>query len=228
MYSYFRNTMKTFILYNKSNNQSVINANLCLDSFNNYIAWNAELFDGCTPNDLEYLERKYNLKDDRARYQPSSKLYKSKKACFFSHFILWNKCIEINQPIAIVEHDTYCIGNLPESFTFNSIVQFSTESMFNHFSYYKESQKIYKTLAEGLYPITKFPPLKNWGYCIAGNTGYGITPTSAKILVDDCFKNGWQQNDLLMSESLCKIEVLVPSLIVYDSSRELHSSSIEL
>jgi hypothetical protein len=97
--------------------------------------------------------------------------------------------------------------------------------MFNSFSRYNDARSIYKRLKPGLHSMTVIPPLKNWGHCIAGNTAYGIAPSAAKILVEDCFKNGWQQNDLLMSEKLCKIEMLVPSIIVYDPSRELKSSS---
>lgn len=217
--------MKTYIIYNEPNLKSVDNASLCLKSFENFLTWKPELFNGHTPNDLDYLESTYNLKNDRARHDPHHPLYKNKKACFFSHFTLWLKCIEMNIPIAIVEHDTYCANDLPKNFYFDSIVQFSAESMFNSFSKYKNARKIYKKLKPGLHSMTLIEPLPVWGHCIAGNTAYGITPNTAKILVNDCFKNGWQQNDLLMSEKLCKIEMLVPSTIVYDPSRELKSSS---
>jgi GR25 family glycosyltransferase involved in LPS biosynthesis len=224
--------MKTFILYNSSNPKSVENALLCLKSFKKFSSWMPELYDGYTPTDLNFLNEKYKLKDDRARYPPSEILHKSKKACFYSHFSLWLKCIELNTPIAIVEHDTYCNGNLPKNFTFDGVVQFSAESMFNYYYYYTsshanyiESYHIYKTLNEGLHSVNKFPPVPNWGYCIAGNTAYGIMPSAAKILVEDCFEYGWQQNDLLMSTKLCKVEITVPSPIVYDPSRELKTSS---
>jgi len=217
--------MKTFIIYNSSNPVSVKNSSLCLKSFKPFSSWKPSLFDGCTPKDLEYLDNRYKLKNDRANHQIDNPLYKSKKACFYSHFKLWLKCIEINEPIAILEHDTYCAGDLPVDFYFDSIVQFSAESIFNSFGIYKDAKTIYKTLNPGLHSMTLMPPLKRWGQCIAGNTAYGITPNAAKILVDDCFTNGWQQNDLLMNVKLCKIEMLVPSVIVYDRSRELQSSS---
>jgi GR25 family glycosyltransferase involved in LPS biosynthesis len=220
--------MKTYIIYNKQNIKSEENANLCLSSFKNFPSWSPELFDGCTPKDLEYLDKKYNLKNDRARYKPEDLLYKSKKSCFYSHFQLWLNCIEMNTPIAIVEHDTYCSGDLPANFHFDSIVQFSAESIFNAFDRYIEAVQIYKQLSPGLHSMTIIPPLrtkKKWGHCIAGNTAYGITPAAARILVEDCFTHGWEQNDLLMNVKLCKIEMLVPSIIVYDCSRELQSSS---
>jgi hypothetical protein len=219
--------MKTFIIYNSSNPLSVKNASMCMDSFKNFPSWEPILFDGCTPNDLEHLDTKYNLKNERARYKPNESLFKSKKTCFYSHFKLWIDCIEMDEPITIVEHDTYCKDNLPEDLNFQSILQFSAESMFNSFNRYKDARILYDRLDPGIYSMELIPPLKNWGHCIAGNTAYGITPESAKILVEDCFKNGWQQNDLLMNTKLCKIEMLVPSIIVYDPLRELKTSSKE-
>lgn len=220
--------MKTFILYNKPNAMSVKNASLCLNSFEHFPSWKPELFDGYTHVDLEHLESKYALKNDRARFPPNHSLYKSKKACFHAHFDLWLKCIEIDEPITVVEHDTYCAGDLPEDFQFDSIVQFSAESIFKSFDRYETARSVYKELEKGLHSITVIPPLPRWGHCIAGNTAYGITPNSARILVNDCFENGWQQNDVLMSVQLCKIEIMVPSLIVYDPCRELRSSSREI
>lgn len=221
--------MKTYIIYNKPNSKSVKNAELCLRSFFNFPTWNAQLFDGCYPDVLESFEKKYNLKDDRARYRPGDSLFKSKKSCFYSHFNLWNNCIDMDEPISIVEHDTYCSRDLPEDFVFEEVVQFSAESIFNCglYSHYENFIDVYRSLPNGLHLITKFPKLKKWGHCIASNTAYAITPTVAKILVDDCFKNGWQQNDLLMSDKLCKIEIMKPSLIVYDPTKEIHSSSMK-
>jgi GR25 family glycosyltransferase involved in LPS biosynthesis len=217
--------MKTYIIYNSSNPASVKNAALCLNSFENFPSWKPELFDGCTPKDLEHLDAKYNLKNDRAKYKIDNPIYKSKKSCFYSHFTLWLKCIELNEPIAILEHDTYCKGDIPENFRFSGIVHFSAESVFNSFSMYRSIRKTYSDLKVGLHSITLMLTPENTEKCIAGNTAYGITPAAAKILVDNCFKYGWQQNDILMSIKLCNIEVLVPSIIVYDRSRELKSSS---
>lgn len=137
----------------------------------------------------------------------------------------WLKCIEMNEPIAVVEHDTYCVGDLPKDFSFDGVVSFSTQSIFNCFDRYIHARSVYEGLDIGLHSLTLIPPLERWGHCMPGNTAYGITPESAQILVNDCFENGWQQNDVLMSDRLCKIEMLVPSLIVYDPSRELKTSS---
>jgi GR25 family glycosyltransferase involved in LPS biosynthesis len=224
--------MKTYIIYNEENTSSVKNARGCLNSFQNFLSWQPSLYDGCTPRTLHIFEDKYKLKNDRARYQPKDDFYKNKKSCFYSHFSLWIKCIELNEKICIVENDTYCADNLPESFSFDSIVQFSAESMFKtNDKRYAKYYEIYKNLKPGLHSMELFPPIKykgrSWGHCIAGNTAYGISPSSAELLVSDCLKNGWQQNDLLMSTSLCKIEIMVPSIIVYDSNKELSSSSFD-
>ena len=225
-------SINTYIIYNSSNDQSVKNANHCLNSFAKFYSWSPKLFDGCTPYTLSDFDEKYKISNDRSARQPGHSHYESKKSCFYSHFSLWLKCIELNENIAIVEHDTYCIGDLPISFKFDGIVQFSAESILriynNRFIGFYD---IYKKLPPGLHSVENFPPIsflgKHYGHCIASNTAYGITPHVAKILVDDCIKNGWMQNDLLMSTSLCKVEVMVPSFIAYDLTKEIKSSSME-
>lgn len=217
--------MKTYILYNSVNANSVKNAEICLKSFEKFSSWQPELFDGCTPAALDAFQSKYKLKDDRGRFPPTHAYFKSKKSCFYSHFTLWLACIELNQPVTIVEHDTYCDGDLPDSFSFTGAVQFTAESIFKHLPQYAKLVNIYKNLLPGLYSFDTLPPTGGWGHCMAGNTGYGITPAAAEILVNDCFENGWQQNDVLMSTKLCVVEFVVPSLIVYDPLREIKSSS---
>lgn len=221
--------MKTFILYTSNNEKSVENANSCLNSFTEFKSWKPELFDGCTPEKLDFYQNKYMLKNDRSRYKPGDDLFKSKKSCFYSHFDLWLKCVEFNKPIAIMEHDVYCVRDLPENFSFKSVIHFAAESIYktNLFPQNKHSIKIYKMLGTGLHSIKKFPPLKKWGHCMPGNMAYAITPSSAKTLIEDCFKNGWQQNDILMSEKLLNIEIMVPSIINYDPEKEIHSSSLK-
>lgn len=220
--------MKTFILYNESRTESKRNALICLKSFKNFSSWDPELYNGFLPKDLPDLESRYNFSNNRSRYQPKESSYKSKKACFFSHFHLWLKCVELNIPISIVEHDTLCIADLPSNFIFEGIIQYSAESIFNSFKRYKKAKIIYDDLNEGTYSFDIIPPLEKWGQCIAGNTAYGITPYAAKILIDDCYSNGWQQNDLLMNTKLCNIEFTVPSYIFYNEKLELRSSSLKL
>jgi len=60
---------------------------------------------------------------DNGLREPSKSENKSKKfigdlsgaqGCFLSHYMLWNRCIELNQPIIILEDDAIVIAKLKE------------------------------------------------------------------------------------------------------------------
>lgn len=69
----------------------------------------AKMFAAVTPETVEAAEQKYGVKP-RQRYQteqmqnPAYNLYK--RSCFMSHYSLWQRCLEVNQPIVVAEHDT--------------------------------------------------------------------------------------------------------------------------
>jgi hypothetical protein len=43
--------------------------------------------------------------------------------CFFSHFRLWKKCVELNEPIVILEHDAVITAPWPEVFLKDSLIK---------------------------------------------------------------------------------------------------------
>lgn len=223
--------MKAFIIYNSANPRSVDNANNCLNSFVPFKSWDVELFDGYTPNNLPTLNERYQLKDTRARYKPTHEYFENKKACFFSHFHLWNMCVEMNRIIAVVEHDAVCVGEIKHELPDVGVVQLTSETVFKAFGRYVADRQTFELLPNGIHSVRNFSPHKessptsNWGYTIAGNVGYTITPSAAKILIADCVVNGWQQNDLLMNDNLIPVFHLKPSPLAYVRQRELQSSS---
>ena len=69
----------------------------------------ARIFDAITPKTVEEQEQKYNVRP-RQRFVTTHLRDAStrpfKRACFLSHFTLWQRCIEFGEPIVIAEHDT--------------------------------------------------------------------------------------------------------------------------
>jgi GR25 family glycosyltransferase involved in LPS biosynthesis len=59
------------------------------------------------------------------------------KGCFLSHYLLWEKCIELNEPIMIFEHDALLIRPLPNNildlFTHHCILDYAV-----HYPNYEE------------------------------------------------------------------------------------------
>lgn len=69
-------------------------------------------FEAVTPEDLpNYEELTF-----AARKESSGRRFFSdtEKAIWYSHFSLWKRCIELNQPMHVIEHDSYLFDELPD------------------------------------------------------------------------------------------------------------------
>ncbi len=129
------------------------------------------------PNHPLFL--KYNEKkrfERKGHYMSLSQL-----GCFASHYLLWQKCIELNQGIIVLEDDAIIHSKFLEALEFIS-------SDKNHFEFLwlsppapaKRNQKGKMIYSLDKIEITRY---KEGG----GNaTGYFITPKSAKKLLDYC------------------------------------------
>lgn len=223
--------MKTFIIYNKALPETVSNATDCLNSFDHYSGWEPELFDGCAPESLDDYISRYNVTQGiRTKFKTDHNLWKSKFACFYSHYALWVKCAELNTPIAIIENDTRCISNFDISFdhSSNSVIQITLESMINPLKgvqpHIKRGRlKEYEDIGEGVHDIWFEHP--HGQVYLAGATGYIITPKAAQVLMKDCVSNGWTQNDLLISNNDMDLLYANPSPIEYVKTKEKKTSS---
>lgn len=129
------------------------------------------------PNHPLFL--KYNEKkrfERKGHYMSLSQL-----GCFASHYLLWQKCIELNQGIIVLEDDAIIHSNFLEALEFIS-------SDKNHFEFLwlsppapaKRNQKGKMIYSLDKIEITRYK--EGWGNA----TSYFITPKSAKKLLDYC------------------------------------------
>ena len=125
------------------------------------------------------LFSKYNEKKRFARKGHYMSL--SQLGCCASHYLLWQKCIELNQGIIVLEDDAIIHSNFLEALEFIS-------SDKNHFEFLwlsppapaKRNQKGKMIYSLDKIKITRYK--EGWGNA----TGYFITPKSAKKLLDYC------------------------------------------
>lgn len=72
--------------------------------------FDTNIFDAHTPNNLP-TEYKLNFTHLMTAKYVTNKLKKdhtpTEKACWYSHMSLWKKCIDLNRPILVLEHDCY-------------------------------------------------------------------------------------------------------------------------
>jgi hypothetical protein len=106
--------MKSFIIYVKDHKKSEEYAQECLESCEG--KFDAELFEGVTPESLEFYDEKYNFEpmyNSRALTWANSEedliRYRTKKSLWINGFRLWQKCVELDEPICVLEHDAQCI-----------------------------------------------------------------------------------------------------------------------
>jgi len=219
--------MKTFLLYNAPSVNSTRIANECLKSFQAFSGWpEVELYDGCNANTLSTYEEKYPLPIEKNNKFKGHNAYNHKKSCFYSHYSLWHKCYENNEPIVIVEHDTECCGDFPQhDFEDGSVIQLTTGSIMgqgNPFTSLKFKVE-YEATGKGLHKIWYKHPHGHYG--MAGCTGYIMTPKAAKIYIDICAEDGWMQNDLLIRSDYTPLYYVSPNPMKWIPAKETQTSS---
>lgn len=102
-------------------------------------------------------------------------------ACFASHYLLWQKCIELDEPILILEHDAIFKHNIPE-------IDFDMCVNLGRPSYIRPDHIIYEEPKDGLSLITQLNFL--------GHHAYAIKPEAAKIFCNDVKTRPLRPNDV--------------------------------
>lgn len=137
---------------------------ICIESFNHF-KHKVKTYEAVTPKDL-YLkdELKFGKKDSRKEIRDFTP---TEKAVWYSHYELWKKCIKLNKPIIVVEHDSKLIRQLPQKIDVK-------KGKFLSFIYRDWNNDNVKHLAPG--------------------SGYYITPLGAKILCKKALNNVIKEN----------------------------------
>lgn len=102
-------SIKTFIIVIKDNEASEYYYNYVKDSWTDY-GFDLERFDAVTPEILQYQpDLKFGFHQSK-KYKQTIDIQKefapTEKAVWHSHYSLWKKCVSLNQPILVLEHDT--------------------------------------------------------------------------------------------------------------------------
>jgi len=105
--------MRSFVITIMDNAKSVEAADRCIreaEKFGEIV----EKFEAYTPKDNPFEI----LKERKVPTEALIEKYSRNENCaaaFLSHFSLWQKCLEINEPMMIFEHDAVQVMPLPES-----------------------------------------------------------------------------------------------------------------
>ena len=173
-----------------------------------------EVFSAVDGTKIEYaklLEQGFDVNHDWIDPIENTPLTKGEVGCFLSHWSIWQKCIEKNEKVLVLEDD----ARVTNDFNLNEIDALSEIYDFLYLGWkeMKESLPIDEKLVTPVYPY--------WGLA------YVITPTAAKILVNEVAKRSIIPVDEYLPQKIQEFKVAGYSEnVVNPVSREELGSNI--
>jgi GR25 family glycosyltransferase involved in LPS biosynthesis len=191
--------MKSFVIILKDNPKSEKYGKEAVSSGNQY-HWNITKFNGVDGRLTSLAE--YKLITNKSHKKCINLFSKpGVVGCFLSHFTLWQKCLELNEPIAIFEDDVLFLNSPPSELNFNDVLKLD-----------KLSQG--KKYAGG-----------DWW---EGAHAYILKPSGAKKLIDWSYSNGVLPADWMLGTNILNIEFDMSKRVVLnpDSQVDLATNSL--
>lgn len=174
----------------------------CVTSNQPYSVWQA--FDG-TSDEIKIPE---NLKNES--WLKWIKVYDdhlsvTEVACYLSHLSLWARCVEIDKPIIILEHDSIVLKKYSNHIGYNQIAYLGCH----------EQQVLG-------WNVTPCPPFgsngKNYRFMLRAHA-YALDPQAAKNLISYTIKHGIAESlDVIIRADI--FSIVQPGLYAYDLPSE--------
>lgn len=204
--------MKAYVIRLKNIKTSESLADDCIESgakFNLPI----EKFDGIYgQKNIDYHTDLLNVKPWKANFKKGRL---GVKGCFLSHYTLWIKCIELDEPLIIFEHDAVLLQLLPTSIE-NTFDEFLLLDPFNKFSksYYLEHEKS-KPNTQKIVEYVNTASRKKYSidteYAM-GLQAYIIKPCAALKLKESISLTGYYPADMQCNKSILNLQTVTSPL----------------
>lgn len=200
--------MKAFIISLSKIESSISTANNVLEKLLEY-GFDAELYEGTYGNDAVELYKhekrclathgiKTDIDDNRSTldYESSQKILRpGVLGCFYSHYNLWKKCIELDEPIFIFEDDViFERGYIP--IEWEDVLMVCTGKEAHKHNYY--SKFLYS-------PSGDAEPIRIRNTSMPGAVGYALKPHAAQKLVET-YKQEVLPADTALNQFVVKLE----------------------
>lgn len=167
---------------------------------------NANLFEAVPGNNCTHLFKQHKVRPPHTR-----KL--GHHGCFMSHFLLWKKCIELNETIVILEHDGVFLRTLPADIEDNFLDICRLDSCCAWKDSYEDDIQSVLNNPIGYFKPDTFYKEKAFGNFYIGQYGYLIKPQAAEKLVKRAKQIGAHAVDMFIGTQVVDI-VSVTSTIV--------------
>jgi len=208
--------MKAFVITIQGNDVSEHAAQVCIESsaaVGN--SFTPETFNAITPDKVENMMRYKNLRWNyswqNVQIDLTSGLTKSpyvtaepkkRMACALSHYSLWESCLQLNEPILVLEHDALFTNKLDDELF--SVKKRGIIGVNDPRGATRRSAVFYEEIVKNVGKIQRIPTIDSDSVPqgLAGNSAYIIQPGAAKKLIDAVDYYGLWPNDALMCRQL--------------------------
>jgi hypothetical protein len=123
-------------------------------------------------------------------------------ACFLSHYLLWEKCIELNEPIVILEHDSLWISKIDYQPLLNS--HYGVIGLNDPRGATRKANLYHEKIQASSLDILPVPMVDSFDVPqgLAGNSAYIIKPDAAKSIISKVIEIGAWPNDAIMCKQI--------------------------
>lgn len=135
--------------------------------------------------------------------------------CFFSHYYLWKRCVDLNEPIIILEHDGYLTRPIQDNILdqFDDVLKLDRLDPYNE--HYERDLNAEKYLPTTVTSYTNNPAkVLKYGLqdYFKGAYSYIIKPHAAKKILRYIKINGHRPADQQINASIVKLQTIVPTV----------------
>lgn len=208
--------MKSFVITISDNKQSRNSAQITMRTSNSVDNdFKVEQYDAVIPSQVDSLMKQYGLKwtypweGQRLDIMSGLKLSayetadpKKRIACFLSHYELWKKCVELNEPIIVLEHDAMFTDKVDLDLIHMS--KYDIIALNDPRGATRKSQLYYDMVKRSSLPVVSVPKIDDdqIPQGLPGNSAYYIKPKGAQRMIYLTKEYGAWPNDALMCKQL--------------------------
>lgn len=133
------------------------------------------------------------------------------KGCFLSHYTLWLKCIELNEPLVIFEQDAMILNPIPTDihYYFDEFLMLDPFNKFNKNYYLKHQESINNNqkIVEYFNPDSRKKYSIDTEYAM-GTHAYIIKPEAAKKLKTTVKETGYYPADMQCNKGIINLQTV--------------------
>jgi len=132
----------------------------------------------------------------------------------------------LNEPIAVIEHDSHCIedwqGTIFEDILVLNINSALSNPVLKGLDYKDVLNGVNDLQVGGL--VYRHDPAINGADMMPGTAAYAVTPQGAQKMISAYDADGWEQSDFIINTHYVRIQTLLPELFTF-KLKNLRSSS---